>query len=66
MLVKLKSGMKQVRDETGDQHFFAQLVINHPPLAAGHLHCPFVCVCNNADSFCDRFIQNGMLQTQIE
>lgn len=66
MFIKLKSGMKQIGNKTGNQYFLSQFIICHSSLATGHLHSPFIHVCYNTDSFCYWFIQHWMLERKEE
>lgn len=61
--VELVSGLQYAGNQAGHQDFLPQLVgVCGSSLTAGHLHCPLVCVCYNADSLCYGLIQNWMLQ----
>lgn len=62
MFIKLKSGMKQIGNKTGNQHFLSQFIICHSSLATGHLNSPFIHICYNTDSFCYWLIQYWMLE----
>lgn len=61
--VELVRGLEQVGHEVGHEHFLSQL-FGGSSLAAGHLHAPLICVCDNADSLGDGLIQHRMLHNK--